>query len=89
MKNIEIFLNEALIHKDSKIQAPVNYKPRQGEHDKSKLYDELWDSLSGNFDVNEKIAQRAVWLWFFVYGEEFCGKENHIVQKNDVGIFQG
>ena len=26
------------------------------------LYYELWDSLSGNFDVNEKIAQRAVWL---------------------------
>lgn len=46
------------------------------------LYFELWDSLSGNFKVDEYIAKQAVWIWFRVYGEEICGKDN-LVSQND------
>ena len=80
MKNIETFLNEALIHKDSKIQAPVNYKPRQGEHDKSKLYDELWDSLK---DDLWKWDAGPVYGWCSDKGIAFTANKGKNVKKDD------
>ena len=58
MKTIDIFITEKLkINKDSKAE---KYKPTQGVHDKSQVYDDIWDDIK---DHLERWGAGAVYGW--------------------------
>lgn len=48
-----------------------------------RLYFELWESLNGNYGIEKKTAQRAVSLWFHIYGEEICHKKVEIDDSDE------
>ena len=66
MKEINIFINEKLkINKDSKL---VKYKPTQAVHDKSQVYDDIWNDIK---DHLERWGAGPVYAWKVDQGVSF------------------
>lgn len=76
LKPINLYITEKLrINKNTKVN---NYEPKQGEHDKSRVYDDIWD------DIKDSLYK---WNAGPVYG--WKGDKGVAFQVNVDGKFKG
>lgn len=85
MKTINKYLNEALITKDTKLKDRKNYVPTQGNHDKSIVYDDIWNDIK---DHLERWGAGPVYGWNGKNGVAFSVSEGENVEKDDWIVIQ-
>lgn len=86
MISINKFLFEKLnLNTDSKITPQQPYKPMQGEHDKSVVYDDIWNDIK---DHLERWGAGPVYGWKRNQGVAFSVTKGKNVKKDDWIVIQ-
>jgi len=81
MISINKFLIEKLnINKQSELKTDGPYTPTQGEHDKSLIYDDIWNDIK---DSLERWGAGPVYGWNGKNGVSFNVTKGKNVEKND------
>lgn len=81
MISINKFLIEKLnINKQSELKTDGPYTPTQGEHDKSLIYDDIWNDIK---DHLERWGAGPVYGWKRNQGVAFSVTKGKNVQKDD------